>query len=566
MNFLSVSSSSNFANLAATGSTKEEDAKLSPELLSHLNKNFVVYDPLTRKFSQNFKRLLTSKVWCLGSFHDSYRLLKVHAQLIKLASSEKQSSAVLLEVLPPGTSIKSTEVPVWNKYLLESTLVVGSDIRFECSAEEYMRYMEVETENEKICLERRKALKKTGPITAKIFNEALIKGLAKVNDQIFSTYESVLNEFINVKPHYSESLAVRCAALSKKRVGLDLREKSHAYQLFRSNQGLVEQVEKMASKCERMYAIWGLVHFKNDPLLKRTLEERGISSVILLPNKKLQEKVLDELMWRNLPLKGAQLSVRTEQRSVYLGIPPYVQELLDARIQACLSKEKEGGPSPIVFDFDSLPKLINEDAIVLPANTPIHFVGANSADLEMLTELQYEAVESHRKRKIMEHLTSCIRNFLMLRGYGLEELSRKDVTVSTDFLVAEPTMIYKDTSPIMIKVTKKRLSGSPTYLFAEMYRQKMSKFAVTAGELCFDELDAKELERLLSDPEKLVPEWLSKKTPKVSQKVALEGKITYAKTENSQLVLRAENGFTIEIKDSSSSKDDDDDEKEDDKL
>lgn len=562
---LSVNSLASHSESASTGLPKKGiDSQLSKELLAHLSKNFVVYNPLKRKFSQNFERLVTSKVWCLGSFHDSYRLLKVHAQLIKLASLEKQSSAVLLEVLPSGASIKSTEMPVWNKYLLESTLVVGSDIRFDCSAEEYMRYVDVETENEKICLERRKALKKTGPITAKIFNDDLNNDLTKVNEKVFSTSESVLKEFINVKPNYSESLQARCAALSKKLVGLNLREKSHAYQLVRSNQGLVEQIEKMASKCERMYAIWGLVHFKNDPLLMRILEERGISSTILLPNKKLQDKVLDELMWRNTPLKSAQLSVRTDQRTVCLGIPPYVQELLDSRIQACLSKEKEE-LSPIIFDFDTIPKLINGDSIVLPANTPIHFVGANSADLEMLAESRHEVSQSQQKRQIMEHLTSCIRNFLMVRGYGLEEVSRKDVTLSTDFLVAEPTIIYKDTAPITIKVTKKRLSGSSIYLLGEMYRRQMSQFTVTAEELCFDDLDAKELEELLCDPAKLVPEWLSKKTPKLTQKVVLEGKITYAKRENSQLVLRAEKGFTITIKDSSSSKDDDD-EKEDDRL
>lgn len=305
------------------------DAKFTAEDTRFLEKNFQVYDSLTKSCHTDFSVMRGCKVILLGEFHQSYIEHKIQNAFLKRFASA--SDCLLLEGfpslqpfphkdclglpnLPPNISIKGSDVRVNSK-------AVGELINYRALLFSYVQF-----KWEKI-LELRGLQRKI----AEVINEELRSGKAGLENELLVLSPRAIEELDKVK----EEVASVNHQLKEKHSRVPNLFGNTQLSLRESNLVLANCIIKIAEdlKIQKIFANWGFLHFVGKEELFDSLKKKGLSFCVLLPNQKRCQQVSEEL---GLEQKFS-LDVLVKDRIRTYKYPLHMLKIFESSVQTACS-------------------------------------------------------------------------------------------------------------------------------------------------------------------------------------------------------------------------------------
>ena len=266
------------------------DGKFTAEDTRFLEKNFQVYDSLTKSCHTDFSVLRGCKVILMGEIHQSYVIHKIQNAFLKRFASA--NDCLLLEGfptlqpiphkgclglpnLPPNISIKGSDVRVNSK-------TVDEHINYRTLLFSYVQF-----KWEKI-LEMRGLQRKI----AEVINEELRNGKAGLEEGLLILSPRAIEELDKVKETVS---SINHQLKEKHSLLPNLFGNTQLY-LQESNQGLSNCIIKIAEdlKIKKIFASWGFLHFVGKEEIFDSLKKKGLSYCVLLPNQNRCQQISEE--------------------------------------------------------------------------------------------------------------------------------------------------------------------------------------------------------------------------------------------------------------------------------
>ena len=219
----------------------------------------------------------------------------------------KRRRCLLVEGGKPGCKLNREMLPGFED-IPESIEIQGSDIRAnDYDPDEYFsvcRYLQAKKEQK---IEMRKIVRQAAQILNAQYaaHQATLQGNAVLIDAV--TYESLRKlvcEFEQCEKSINEIKAH----------STELEEKDQAAQIRESNHGLVQCAVEVLKSFDQIFAFWGKAHFTNDLEFYEELKRANISSIVLLPNKKLETRIKKESKWSHEKIKICELPLIKEEK------------------------------------------------------------------------------------------------------------------------------------------------------------------------------------------------------------------------------------------------------------
>lgn len=546
--------------MSATTEVSATEA-LSPEQLTFLKDNFVVYDFYKKESHQDFSGLANCQVILMGETHDSSILKTIQKQFFEKIIGN-QLICRLKESLAPGLILTPKEAQeYYGDSIPSSTVVRGADVRHS-AFKDAARAIEWEKMNRRVI---QSALDKKGHTCAyaqrlaRILNDHFTSEFSLGADketQMFLLSDEVSETVAQLVKDMDREEDLRRDETSKIRIQMNqlLSSSDHTrLEVLESNRGLYQEMEKACQQFPKVIAIWGSDHFTTDEDLIKAWDRARISYVVLLPNKQRHSEASDEVDWQHCEIPTFEMRVGKKTQPLVLQLPEICRSYFHPELQAiCISKTQK----PMVLNAQKLQELFLEgDTFEFPAGQEVHFENIPLTDFNKFRELFDRGISLGL---YAGHIGVTISNLLMIHGLVADlhfkgKIESCQVFTTTDY---KPTLAVstKDKGWSLTVSSEVRI-GYASYFFQEMKRLNMEEYSLAPGEvLYFLDISHEELEQMAESPEK-IGHWIDSKLPPNYQ-LAFKGEPFLAPSGLSllegapslpALVLGSETGLSIKL-------------------
>lgn len=504
----------------STSNAPYSSYELTHEQLQFLEEHWTVYDPDSGECFNDFSNLLKCKLVLLGETHYTHIMNRLQALFLKTFVPQKAPSALLLETLSSGQTIKASEIGHW-KDLSDHLTIMGSDIRFNCTREEYIKWHNLEHELRTLNLSYKNHLIQHSRKIAEILREnfdSLVMGSNEfeINKETFEQIQAQSSIFSGSK----EKMMQDKEQILKRRAECNLGFNEIESHVTSSNKGLGNEIIKNDSLYARMYSIWGKGHWYSGEKLFKQLRQAQVSYIVLIPNKKTEALIEEELSWRfantsdfkitTIYKQSMDLSKGTYERLTFHTtlndlckdyFLPQIRKTFTNAIYKCPE------PSPITFTKDDLSIFAKENQVYFPAHTKIKLVGVN--------QLAFEEIQGVLKKDQNAGIaiSKVFNNMLMGVNKKISSCKIDKLNISADYENHNPVLIFSSPNSIQITLENNILCYAD-HLLSEMKRKGIKEFAIKPLSSLIFYYDGKNIESLND-----FYNWLNEKTPDINYEV-----------------------------------------------
>lgn len=503
---------------------------LSSSQLKFLENNFVVYDPDSGECHKDFSAIPQCQVILIGETHYTHILHKIQGLFLKQIPPKGKSCCVLKETLSVGEKFKASQIPFWND-VPDHIMILGSDIRYKITSEEYLECQKLEHELRVLDLDYKKALEDLNRRMAAILNRDF-DSHAIQEDDTFLIADEIQTQFDNLDKQKLNAIIGKRDPLAEKSQKVESFTSNDELTVTKSNEGLYQEILKALKVYDLVIGIWGDAHwFLGEKIFKKMTKK--IKFLVIIPNEEINKEVQTEYVWRKEEVNNLTLKLKNRKKTKVEGnlvffsdkittikIPEPFKDYYLPQIRR-LFKKLNGNPcleidSPCLeIGRDNLALFAKEETVVVPAFRPIKFVGFNCSNYESLYDIC-----SRDKTIDIPLLKLSINNMLVFAQKSLSSIKIKANFQRVVFKYENQLPIFQFTSKEAVEIVLKsdELYCTAEHFFSEMYRKGIKEFKVGAN---------RELHFLLEDGEDF-PEnfnsWLDEKVPRLHLEVFLQNK------------------------------------------
>lgn len=449
-------------------------SSLLPEQQLFYHTHYEVLNPYTGVVSQDFSILNQAKVVLIAEKHGQLTLMQSQAAIIR--SYMLQSTCLLLEGLAPNVNVESDRL-VFLREMPLGLKVKGSDLRAFKDKEAFIEgenlYYEQAAASQNVDKKIEIRIRKV----AAVINEGLTSGEISIkNGELVATQR----RFAEIKKAIDDTKEIHEATQVVKSLH-ERREASPQFTqyfdasrvvLFESNMVLLEEIIKACKSFDRVFAIWGFLHFIGDVEFYEKLRKKGINIVLLVPKK---EYIKNEDSF------DAKLVIR-QRRSISvtstINFPRIFIPFFDPRISDRLNVETTP-KDEVIYTPERLVSIAqSSEYVTFPAHTIIHFSGVEyKATSELYDLLQRQSQQSTAK------LISVLNRYLFLTGVWIDAINYGASRPEIDLTVLNNTicLTFNSPSPFYMHFNITKCAIDAPYFFHALQKEPDNMFRLYKG-------------------------------------------------------------------------------------
>lgn len=523
---------------------------LSRQEIRFLEKNFIVYDPTTKESSKaDFTSILGARVVLVGEMHFSTRMQEAQQKLLEIlcrSMNPEITNCLLLEGLKAGVPIDGKKLPFYRD-LPPNLIVHGSETRpipMQVEADEFLSFMEMKKTTNELGLQFKEECRNIIRELANQMNRiASTAALKKTTDDIPSLISEddfdLLNPILLRLKQCKEKTIDSLMALKTYNCG----KKDYDHQIMESNRGLAKCIKKESKTHHKIIAIWGMDHFYLGKELVHILSLKGLSPLILIPNKRITKKADKQTSWGRHHYPTAKIKFNradsADSESIIcsqVSIPKRFKSYFTLGAQKYFRIKSD---SSYCFDVKTFNSRVRESPLEIPARNTIKLKGFEIEDYIPFSKNSID-------------LSEIVANWLMLAGLSIAKLDYGESIVNFSCYYKKPRLHISLKKPFTLEVTRGVICTEADKLFQLMVRHNISNIPISAGQyLGFKDLSQVERAAISSQADRFIP-WIETKIPS-NCVVTFAGSIRMIagtfrdlkKSDHSVIWLTASSGFNI---------------------